>query len=965
MSVLDKVNSIVNSRISDDEKLEKFAELYDGDITSSLMSSDIDAGTIQSKRGEFLATMNEDFVKTEGIDWGKGMPQLFRGGLARADTLEEREKYLTDTVGEGGWYREGEEFVIKKDRLEPFGMKSERDVGIDPAGFDWGDINPVGDAAGIALPLATAAGAGIASTGLGSGLGMLAVGGAAAGGKAIDESIEYLRGRNLQTGPQVLGDIATEGALAATGEGLVRGLGAGVRYFIGGPGRKMRVLDQATGEYIKPKFWGRRGKAYIIEDKEHMQLVDKLIDSGFSLDADQILPRSYPGFYTKLQKAATFLFGDPRERNVRLITKMLDDLGYGGALKKEPMKDVHNVADRLRGLVDNLSMASSKEFKGGKDALRSGLVASIDDMLEQMGGKEIQTGSGNFFRDALVDAHHNAKELASAHYAQIDDILKANGIQDSGVVAMSRMEDQVLQILKETGRPYGGSGYRLLNGRTKELMETILGTEGKTAPRVSFQEAHAIRSDMISESFNPEIGHRTLEQGLLTRVSDLLTKNMSDLKPLGAAFGPASIDGVQVNLQGVSKAGLKELGTAFNKARSFYKGYKDEFDYFKLGHLLTQPDDAVKSSDQIARLLINTKNVDLAEHAKNILGGKFGARVGETAFPKTSYKPQLKEVGSFRDVRRAYTKEMFGRLARPDFPDGVKSGQLLNELKSMATTGTEQKNLLDLIYGKKLGRDLMSFAKQMDSYNAPVGPELVKKLDTIMESGSGWEGKFTRSLNNYRNVAREKHLIDSNIFLQEFRKPQWAEANGTKMVEHLWKPANETKAKQAMAFIRNSDDPIYKALEKDIKEMGPRQFLVENMVADGVDGLSGTKLKMAMNKFSPTHLEALMGKDHVKALTEFADTLQVVETSKMSFSSIATSALPIHPLSNKGLFMKLAVVGNLLSSPTMMRYISKGFMNNDMRAVMEGLSRAGMLSGGHAMAESGEPQKDRAELMMR
>ena len=40
-------------------------------------------------------------------------------------------------------------------------------------------------------------------------------------------------------------------------------------------------------------------------------------------------------------------------------------------------------------------------------------------------------------------------------------------------------------------------------------------------------------------------------------------------------------------------------------------------------------------------------------------------------------------------------------------------------------------------------------------------------------------------------------------------------------------------------------------------------------------------------------------------------------------------------------------------------------MNNDMRAVMEGLSRAGMLSGGHAMAESGDPQKDRAELMMR
>ena len=98
MSVLDKVNSIVNSRISDEDKLEKFADLYDGDITSTLMSNKIGNDIIQSKRGEFLAKMDDKFVKKEGIDWDKGMPQLFRGGLARADTLEEREKYLTYTV---------------------------------------------------------------------------------------------------------------------------------------------------------------------------------------------------------------------------------------------------------------------------------------------------------------------------------------------------------------------------------------------------------------------------------------------------------------------------------------------------------------------------------------------------------------------------------------------------------------------------------------------------------------------------------------------------------------------------------------------------------------------------------------------------------------------------------------------------------------------------------------------------
>ena len=59
MSVLDKVNSIVNSRISDEDKLEKFADLYDGDITSTLMSNKIGNDIIQSKRGNVFRETRE------------------------------------------------------------------------------------------------------------------------------------------------------------------------------------------------------------------------------------------------------------------------------------------------------------------------------------------------------------------------------------------------------------------------------------------------------------------------------------------------------------------------------------------------------------------------------------------------------------------------------------------------------------------------------------------------------------------------------------------------------------------------------------------------------------------------------------------------------------------------------------------------------------------------------------------
>ena len=48
MSVLDRINSIVKSRESDDDKLEKFADLYDGDISSALMGQKIDTDFIKA-----------------------------------------------------------------------------------------------------------------------------------------------------------------------------------------------------------------------------------------------------------------------------------------------------------------------------------------------------------------------------------------------------------------------------------------------------------------------------------------------------------------------------------------------------------------------------------------------------------------------------------------------------------------------------------------------------------------------------------------------------------------------------------------------------------------------------------------------------------------------------------------------------------------------------------------------------
>jgi hypothetical protein len=972
MSILEEVNSIVNSRMNDDHKLEKFGQLYDGGITSAMMGADIETDFIKKKRQSFIAEMG-DFIKTSGIDWEKGMPHLFRGGLARADTLEEREKYLTDAVGKDGWYRQGEEFVVKKDKLGNFNMQSDRDIGIDPEGLDWGDVNPLGDAAGVALPIASTVATGLRATGLGTVPAMALMGLAGAGGKAIDESIEYVRGKNLQTGGQVAGDIGKEAAFAAGGEGIFRVASAGVRYAMG-PGRKMMVQDQATGESVKGSMFGRRGKAIIVEEKEHQEIIEKLIEKGYSLDADQILPNSYPGFYTKLQKLSSWLFGDPKARNYKMTERVLNKLGYGGALKKEPMKDLHNVATQIRHLVDAKQTASSAAFGEGKKELENSLVTSVDDILKELGGDDIISGSGNYYQDALIAAHANGKELSKAYYQRIDDILVKNGIKDNKVVSFQSLEDKITSLLASSGRSVGSSPYRMMNGRTKDLIESVMGKQGldaqgeaiwKSADRSTFADAHSIRSDMIGESYNPELAFRTEEQGLLMKVSDIVTDHLENLKPMGARF-----------LQGggrdpaIKAAGLKELGTAFNSARDFYRGFSGEFKFHKLAKLLTNSDDAAKHSDQIGRMLMHTKDAELAAHAKQILSGRFGSRIGSQTYPKGSYKPEFKEVGSFETVRKAYTKEMFTRLASTTVPDGIKPQALLNELKGMRFAGTANQNVLDVIYGKSMGNQLMSFAKQMEGMNAKVGNDLVDRLDVILsQSGrsSNWEGKFTKALVNYKNLAKEDHLIQNSIFIKEFMKPEWAKANGASMVKTLWKEDNETLAHQAMEAIRKSDHPVHVNLVSEVREMGARQFLVDNMLVgsqDAVTGLSGSKILQAASKYSDKHLEALLGKDHLDAIMEFGKTLKILESSEMSFSSIATSTLPIHPLNNKGLFFKLAFVGNLLNSPTMMRWISKGLMSNDHRAVAEAVARLGQISAGQGVMEGFEKESEFAESQL-
>ncbi len=217
-----------------------------------------------------------------------GVPDYgLRSGLSRADTPKERKAFLDKWAGPKGWTQDSHGNYA----LTPVGMTrlgyphKGKPVLIDePWEFTRHDIADIsGDAPAIAGATATALLSG-GTTGVAQGLlGMARAGLGGAGGKAAGETIEHVRGENLQTLSQVAGDVGTEGALAAAGEGVFRG--------VVGPAGRWGMAPNAAGA-----------------TPERLALAQQARGIGAQPSISQI---ARPPLLSRMQGMVNTIFGDP------------------------------------------------------------------------------------------------------------------------------------------------------------------------------------------------------------------------------------------------------------------------------------------------------------------------------------------------------------------------------------------------------------------------------------------------------------------------------------------------------------------------------------------------------------------------------------------------------------------------------------------------------------------------------
>jgi len=218
---LERAQEIANRGLQDqlpDDKRQRFDEMVNRNMITLPGVKGGQEFDISGEAKELQVFMGRDpEFSQEGVK-----SNAFRAGLSRMDTPEEKEAFLVDTVGDDGFTKDRfGNLALTPAGAGKLGQETDRPVVIDEPGLTTGDI---ADLRGVAPVIAGGVAGGIAATGAGipAAAGVTAL--TAAGFKGIDEAADALRGQNIQTAGEVAKDLATEGALAASGEVVFRGI---------------------------------------------------------------------------------------------------------------------------------------------------------------------------------------------------------------------------------------------------------------------------------------------------------------------------------------------------------------------------------------------------------------------------------------------------------------------------------------------------------------------------------------------------------------------------------------------------------------------------------------------------------------------------------------------------------------------------------------------------------------------
>ena len=926
---------------------------------------------IDPKTGDKIT--EEEFIDTyreKDVDYTTGLDSI--GGFSRfqfgrMDTDQEKAGYLQTVVGDDGFRQDPlGRFVLTKDGRNKLGLGEGKELAVDEEGFTFNDVKEFAGA--TALPIVSGIGATIAASGVGFVPGMLIVGAATAGGKLLDEGIEYAEGLQKQSFADVARDSALEGVFGFAGEGIGRGLSKLLGRIIKGPGGEANeVLRKNAREYLEKNF---------------RPTVAGATSEGFRPILNR-LQAVYEGIFPN---------GAAAEQNLNLILKEMQGFGItdNAAIK--------NLGEIVRKDIKDLYASGDQVLANVQKKFNEQTIKEIEKLIGNLrSGKEIPKDLADMIRIRKRVFDEDVDKL----YTKVDSTLNGQKIIPTKGV-LSALESLERNTIADIGATKFATKVR----------------EMSKQPFTTAKEMSKIRTGLLDATKNPALLNDVnvgALQALKQSVDDAFEKatlDLADITSSGSLKLPTTTQDSRFAFNTNINVSLDQATEALgllSRTNKFYAASVRRFDNITVQNIIKNAQqkrlslndvfqnivlkDEPEAFDQLMKairgaptgirtLKIDTGDLtgiaDLDEGVKTLKSRTIGGRptteairIAQSLPPENSARKAIlreaqkkerisEEIATIRgtgaeiaeEVRQSLAKKYLDIAMRESLETDLSTGlkvidpiKLSARIKAKGTTVDklfrgeldELRQVLDV-----LDRGKANLAPEVveSLRNLPLGQGLLKLRQTQQALAQRKNNQFTQILQNTNNPD----VLAANVF---------SDVASIKKAKRILKGRTSNIGGRPMSTFEAVQDSAMGRILKQIGATVDDQGAVK-MTDDFVDafksGRLGSKFQNVLRTYGPETLDEMFGKGASQGLNALAE--QMVKVSNASITgkgglaapqialALSSIAFIMNPIATASTAAGYAIMSKALRNPTVLKMMMASRKPNSVKEFLSGKFKA-------------------------
>lgn len=919
---------------------------------------------IDPKTGDKIT--EEEFIDTyreKDVDYNTGLDSV--GGFSRfqfgrMDTDQEKAGYLQTVVGDTGFRQDPlGRFILTKDGRNKLGLGEGKELAVDEEGFTFNDVKEFAGA--TALPIISGIGASIAASGVGFVPGMLIVGAATAGGKLLDEGIEYAEGLQKQNFSDVARDSAMEGVFGLAGEGIGRGLSTLFGRIIKGPGGVTKGAME-TNEALRAQ-------------------ARQIIESGARPTVAGATSESFRPILNRLQSVYEGIFPNEKAAQVNLNLVLRDLQGFGisdnaaiknlGEIVRKDIKDLYASGDQVLANVQ-------KEFNEQTTKEIEKLIGNIRT------GKEIPKDLADMIRIRKRVFDEDVDKL----YTKVDNVLKGQAIIPTKGV-LSALESLERNTIADIGATKFATKVRQMARQ----------------PFTTAKEMSKIRTGLLDATKNPALLNdvnvgalQTLKQSV-DDAFEKATLDLADITSSGSLKVPqdprfAFNTNIDVSLDQATEA----LGL-LSRTNKFYAASVRRFDNITVQNIIKNAQqkrlslndvfqnivlkDEPEAFDQLMKairgaptgvrtLKIDTGDLtgiaDLDEGIKTLksrtIGGRPTAeaiRIAQSLPPESSARKAIlrdaqkkerisEEIATIRgtgaeiaeEVRQSLAKKYLDIAMRESLETDPSTGLKIIDPIKLSARIKEKGTTVDKLFRGELD-ELRQVLNVLDRGKANLAPEVVESLRNLPL------GQGLLKLRQTQRALSQRKQDQFTQILQSTNNPDVLAANvfsdvaSIKRARRVLNP-NTFQSVQDAAMGR-----ILKQIGATVDDRGA-VVMTDDFVDAFKSGRLGKKFQNVLRSYGPETLNEMFGRGASDGLNALAE--QMIKVSNASITgkgglaapqialALSSIAFIMNPIATATTAAGYAIMSKALRDPRVLKMMMASRKPNSVKEFLSGKFKA-------------------------